>query len=204
VTGPARRIEPLAGRVDAEVVVPGSKSITNRALLAAGLAAGTSRLRGILVAEDTDAMVSCVTALGASVTPGPGATTVTVSGVGGRLPAGPRTLHAARSGTTARFVAAACAAGPGPYRVDGAEQMRRRPMGPSFDALRALGATVREQGAAGHLPAVISGPARGGTVRVRGDVTSQSPRACCWRGRCSGTAYGSSSPRRWCPGPTSS
>ena len=168
-----RSIEPVTGPLHAEVVVPGSKSITNRALLTAGLAAGTSRLPGALVADDTQAMAACMSALGASVTVEPDTSEVAVTGIGGRLPAGPRTLHAGQSGTTARFVAAVGAAGSGPYTLDGDTQMRRRPMGPLFAALRALGAGIEETGEAGHLPAVISGPARGGTAKLPGDTSSQ-------------------------------
>jgi 3-phosphoshikimate 1-carboxyvinyltransferase len=156
---------------DITIVVPGSKSLTNRALVCAALADGTSTLTGALVADDTQAMTACLTALGASIAWD--GTTARVVGVAGHIADSEADLDARLSGTTSRFVLPLLALGAGRYRLDGREPLRRRPMGPTIEALRALGATVDEEGAPGHLPVVVSGPVPGGEASVRGDVSSQ-------------------------------
>jgi 3-phosphoshikimate 1-carboxyvinyltransferase len=164
-------VEPLAAPPDAVVHVPGSKSLTNRALVCAAMAEGTSILEGALHADDTEAMIGALTALGIRVA-GKGAT-ITVEGTGGAVPAGPVELDARLSGTTSRFLAPLLAAGAGPYRLDGAGPLRARPMGPMVEALRALGTDVREEGDPGCLPLTIAGGARGGAVELPGHVSSQ-------------------------------
>ena len=151
--------------------VPGSKSLTNRALVCAALADGTSTITGALVADDTAAMTDCLRGLGATIEWD--GTTVTVTGVAGRVTVDEADIDARLSGTTSRFVLPLLALGAGRYRLDGREQLRRRPMGPSLEAMRDLGASVEEEGEPGHLPVVVSGPARGGEARVRGDLSSQ-------------------------------
>lgn len=191
-------VEPLAGPLDAEVTVPGSKSITNRALVVAALARGTSRLEGVLDADDTAAMVGCLRALGVRIDHDPGAATAVVEGTGGILPAGAHALDARMSGTTARFVLPVLALAEGPVVVDGAPSLRARPMGEAVAALAALGADVAARGAPGRLPLEVRGrqgvatgpggpgaPTDGGSavgfaggddppvLRVAGDVSSQ-------------------------------
>jgi 3-phosphoshikimate 1-carboxyvinyltransferase len=163
----ALAIEPLAGPIDAEVRLPGSKSITNRALVCAALADGRSELRGALRADDTEAMIACLTTLGAAVDD-----RWHVRGTAGRLAPGPIEVDARQSGTTARFVAPLLALGDGDYTLTGHPQLRARPMGPTFDALRELGVAVD---AADHLPAVVhaAGGVDGGTIRLPGHVSSQ-------------------------------
>ena len=178
-----RTVEPLTAPPDAVVRPPGSKSITNRALLVAALASGRSVLRGVLEADDTAAMVDCVRALGAVVHWPRGTDVATVDGIGGVLPAGPRHLEARLSGTTARFALAACALGPGPYVVDGAPPLRARPMAGSVGALVDLGLDV--QPTEGHLPLTVrGGPASGGQLTVRGDVSSQYLSGLAMAGAC--------------------
>ncbi|MBW3615099.1 MAG: 3-phosphoshikimate 1-carboxyvinyltransferase [Actinobacteria bacterium] len=155
------------------VRVPGSKSLTNRALVAAASARGSSALRGALVADDTVAMIEALRALGVGVHVDGAGRCIRTVGTGGALPPGPVHLDARQSGTTARFLLPLLATGAGPYRLDGADQLRRRPMGPGLVALGELGATVVEEGEPGHLPVRVSGPAAGGPVRVSGDVSSQ-------------------------------
>jgi 3-phosphoshikimate 1-carboxyvinyltransferase len=157
--------------IDATIAVPGSKSLTNRALVCAALADGTSTITGALVADDTAAMTDCLRALGATIDWD--GTTATVTGVAGRITVDEASLDARLSGTTSRFVLPLLALGTGRYRLDGAEGLRRRPMGPSLDALRDLGALVEEEGEPGHLPVVVSGPVRAGEASVRGDLSSQ-------------------------------
>lgn len=167
-------VEPLAGPLDAVVSLPGSKSLTNRALVCAALAEGTSVLEGALLADDTEAMLEGLAALGVGVTPDWAAERVEVVGCAGR-PLGDVALVDARlSGTTSRFLLPVAALGAGLRRVDGANRLRDRPMGPALDALRALGAELHEVGAPGHLPVeVIGGTLAGGEVAISGDVSSQ-------------------------------
>ena len=184
-------ITPFGGPVDGVVRPPGSKSLTNRALVAAALAEGTSRLEGVLFADDTEAMLGCVEALGAAVVVDRDAHVVEVTGTGGRLADGPVDLDARLSGTTSRFVAAVLALGAGPYRLDGGAPLRVRPMGPVLDAVRQLGATVMEEGEPGHLPVIVTGGAVGvgpgaetGVVRLSGDVSSQFTSGLLLAGAC--------------------
>lgn len=167
-----RAVEPLAGPPDAVVRVPGSKSITNRVVLLAALADGSTVVEGALQADDTAAMVDAALALGATVDQGDDGTTLRITGTAGLLPER-ASIFAKISGTTARFVAPVLATGRGTYGLDGGSALRARPLGPLVDALRQLGATVIEQGEPGHLPVVVSGPARGGRVELPGHVSSQ-------------------------------
>lgn len=167
-------VRPLDAPPAGDVVVPGSKSLTNRALVAALLADGTSTLTNVLVADDTEAMLDAVALLGAGVRRE--GTTVLVDGRGGRIADGPLTLDARQAGTTSRFLPPVLALGRGRYHLDAGTAMRARPMAPLVDALRALGVAVEEDGEPGHLPFTIVG--RGAVdvvdpVPLRGDVSSQ-------------------------------
>jgi 3-phosphoshikimate 1-carboxyvinyltransferase len=167
-------IHPIAAPFDVVVSLPGSKSITNRALVCAALAEGTSVLTNALHADDTEAMVDGLRAMGVAIEADWAERRVEVTGTGGR-PASDATLVDARlSGTTSRFLLPVAALGDGLRRVDGANRMRERPMGDVLDAVRALGATVHDVGSPGHLPVeVLGGSLVGGEVEVRGDVSSQ-------------------------------
>jgi 3-phosphoshikimate 1-carboxyvinyltransferase len=163
-------ITPLRSPVDAVVVPPGSKSETNRVLLLAGLATGTSTLAGVLDSDDTQAMLSALAALGIAVEHDVDEAVVCIEGSAGRLPEGPIEVQARQSGTTARFLLPALCTGPGPYVLDAAPQMRARPMGDLVSALRHLGADVRND----RPPFDIrGGGVDGGRVDVAGDVSSQ-------------------------------
>ncbi|WP_246567735.1 3-phosphoshikimate 1-carboxyvinyltransferase [Polymorphospora rubra] len=166
-------ITPLTAPPTVTIRPPGSKSITNRALLCAALAPGTSRLRGALFADDTRAMMGAVTALGAGVAADPDTGTVTVTGVDPRTSTGAATVDARQSGTTSRFVLPAAALRPGRTVVDGSAQLRGRPFGPVLQALRDVGATVEELDRPGFLPVAVTGPAGGGSVQTTGHVSSQ-------------------------------
>jgi len=165
-------IHPWRAAPDSTVVVPGSKSITNRALICAAQARGVSRLTGVLRADDTEAMIGAIRALGAEVIEGAEPTTLTVHG-SDRLGEAPCTLDARQSGTTGRFVLPLAASGSAPCTLDGHAQLRGRPFGPLIDAVRSLGATVDEIGDPGTLPLVVTGPLDGGRVALRGDLSSQ-------------------------------
>ncbi len=162
-----RRIEPIAGTLDSKVRLPGSKSITNRALVAAALAAGSSTLDGAGLGDDIEAMVECLTALGSRFEFD--GTRVRVEGVAGRPVAPDDALNARQSGTTARFVLPLLAlAGSGV--LDGHEQMRARPMADLASALRQLGAELDGD----VLPIRVHVPARLGSSAVVGsEVSSQ-------------------------------
>lgn len=168
----SHRVTPLRGRLDAEIVVPGSRSLTNRALACAALAGGTSHLVGVVHNDDTAAMAGCIATLGAGVEPA-GHAELAISGTGGVLAPGPSELHTAISGTTSRFVLALAALGHGEVTVDAGPPMRARPMADAVEALRSMGVEVVELGDAGHLPLRVRGPWRGGSAAIRGDVSSQ-------------------------------
>jgi 3-phosphoshikimate 1-carboxyvinyltransferase len=167
----ALAIEPLGAPPLAAIRPPGSKSITNRALLCAALAEGTSTLRGALFAQDTAAMSGAVAALGARVELDEPAARMTVTGSG--RPAADARIDARQSGTTSRFILPAAALGSARVLVDGDVQLRGRPFEPLLDALVQLGASVEELGAPGRLPIAVRGPASGGHVRVPGHISSQ-------------------------------
>jgi len=152
-------VAPVTGPLDATVRPPGSKSLTNRALVCAALAPGRSVLDGALFAEDTEAMLDALRTLGVGLDTDPTAARVVVHGLGGRLPDGDHVLDARLSGTTSRFLLPLVALGPGRYRLDGAPPLRSRPMADGIAAVRALGATVVEEGEPGHLPVVVHGAA---------------------------------------------
>ena len=139
----------LVGRV----TPPGSKSITNRALLLAALAKGTSRLSGALKSKDTALMAQALIQMGVSVAE-PDATTFVVSSDGTlKAPAGPLLLG--NAGTATRFLTAAVALVRGRVVVDGEEAMRKRPIEPLLSALRSLGIDATSQ--TGCPPVVING-----------------------------------------------
>ncbi|HEX6420227.1 MAG TPA: 3-phosphoshikimate 1-carboxyvinyltransferase [Acidimicrobiales bacterium] len=177
MAGPAaaRAVEPVRGPLDATVTVPGSKSLTNRALVCAALASGTSTLEGALEADDTVAMRAALADLGAGVRHDPAAGLLAVAGTGGALRPGPVALDVRLSGTTSRFLLPVVALGRGAYRVDGMPPLRARPMGPVLDGVRSLGARVEHHGEPGHLPVTVLAPGGldGGEVAVAGDTSSQ-------------------------------
>lgn len=174
-----RTVTPVGGPLDARVRPPGSKSLTNRALVCAALAepGGDSVVKGALEADDTTAMAVALRALGASVRAIPESENVRVTGTGGLVAAAGVTVDARLSGTTARFVLPLLALGRGPIRLDGAPPLRARPMADGIGALRALGAEVVEEGEPGRLPVVVRGPASPPTaplgLEVAGDASSQ-------------------------------
>jgi 3-phosphoshikimate 1-carboxyvinyltransferase len=147
------------------ITIPGSKSITNRALILAALADGRTALRGALWSEDTEIMVEALRVLGFDVEVEPDAAeagncSLTVTGLGGRIPnAGtaekPLEIYVGNAGTAARFLMAMLCLGGGVYRVSGVPRMHERPQSALFDALRQLG--YRVDAAGGCLPATIHG-----------------------------------------------
>lgn len=166
------KIEPR-GPVRGSVRVPGSKSHTNRSLVIAALAGGTSRLEGALFADDTLAMASGLEALGFKVErDGPGRR-FTVEGKGGEIPAGRASIDARDAGTVMRFLAAAAALGRGGYVVDGSARMRERPIGDLADGLVQLGAEVRFLETEGFPPVEVRSEGISGVARIPGRTSSQ-------------------------------
>ena len=162
-------VEP-SGPIDATVELPGSKSITNRALVCAALATGPSSLRNWLDADDTRAMIDALVAMGIPIARADdGSLSVAAAGLSPQVVS----IDARQSGTTSRFLLPVLALDGVPRRLDGDEQLRVRPMAEAFAALRTLGAKVGDEGVPGHLPAVVEGPLAGGEVELAGDVSSQ-------------------------------
>jgi 3-phosphoshikimate 1-carboxyvinyltransferase len=158
----------LDGPVDARCAVPGSKSITNRAMLLAALAPGASTLHRVLDSEDSAAFAAGLAALGYAIELDRQALVCRIGPGGGGPPRGEASVWVQNAGTAARFLLALCAAGEGEFRVDGTPQMRGRPVGPLVCALEALGAEV-EPPAASHLPLRVRGRGiAGGTLREVG------------------------------------
>jgi 3-phosphoshikimate 1-carboxyvinyltransferase len=162
---PPRR--PLVGRA----VIPGSKSITNRALLLAALAKGESRLSGALKSDDTRYMAEALRAMGVTVEE-PDAERFTVTG-DGRLRAPKAPLFLGNAGTATRFLTAAVALAEGEVTVDGDPHMRKRPIAPLLDALAALG--VEASAPTGCPPVTVQGRGRiaGGRVEIDANLSSQ-------------------------------
>ena len=181
-------LTPVKSSVDAVVRLPGSKSITNRALLLAALADGVSSLRAPLHSEDTLYMREALRDLGVTIDEHPadsliiggggaGVSDLTVHGLGGRFtcPAKPR-VFIGNSGTTVRFLtAAACLMPDGADIVlDGVPRMRERPISDLLGAMIALGARVESVNGHGCPPVRINGGGlEGGACAMRGDVSSQ-------------------------------
>ena len=167
-------VQPVSRPIEAVVELPGSKSLTNRALLIAALAAGTSTIRRALFSDDTHAMHSALSALGIEVQADERDQTYVVHGQGGRIPASEATLFVGNAGTAARFLTAAVTLGHGRYVVDGVERMRQRPIQPLIDGLQQLGSDVRAEFENGCPPVIVQAHGlSGGTARVRGDISSQ-------------------------------
>ncbi|MEO6988057.1 MAG: 3-phosphoshikimate 1-carboxyvinyltransferase [Aquihabitans sp.] len=170
-------IHPITGRLDADVTVPGSKSLTNRALVCAALADGSSVLEGALFADDTEAMLGVLDALGVNVDVDRHENRITVHGSAGTLAGYDGAIDVRQSGTTSRFTLPLLLAGRGTYQVTAHPQMQARPMATTIDALRSLGAQVAELGNTGHLPVRVTPgpPTLDGTpvLDVAGNASSQ-------------------------------
>jgi 3-phosphoshikimate 1-carboxyvinyltransferase len=160
--------------LDASLHVPGSKSLTNRALLVAALAEGDSLLEAPLVAEDSLVMRDALARLGVVVERERDDARWLVRGRGGRWAPGPIDLDARLSGTAIRFLAAAVALGRGRYRLDGTARMRERPIEDQLAALRALGVAARSERENACPPVVVDADGLpGGGATVAGDRSSQ-------------------------------
>lgn len=152
--------EKINRNITAETAVPGSKSITNRALLIAAMANGVSTLRGCLSSDDAAYFLECIRTLGFPVeeeSDGALGKNIRITGYGGDIPNKKAEIYVGSAGTAARFLVAMLAFSRGEYTVNSSEQMKKRPMKPLIDTLRAAGAGVECLEEEGHFPLRIIG-----------------------------------------------
>lgn len=163
-----------SGPLHGSVRPPGSKSITNRALVCAALADGVSTLHGPLDSDDTRVMIAALRQLGLVVEWEEGAAAIRVVGCRGRFPHDKADIFVANSGTTMRFLASMLPTGIGTFRLSGVPRMHQRPIGDLLQSLRQLGAEIHSESEEGYPPVQIQATGLiGGTARIRGDVSSQ-------------------------------
>jgi 3-phosphoshikimate 1-carboxyvinyltransferase len=182
-------IVPLDKPVRAEITVPGSKSITNRALILAALANGEVTLAGALWSEDTQIMVECLQKLGFEIRVENDPEefcnrTITVRGLGGKIPnAGtiekPLELFVGNAGTAARFLSAFVCLGKGVYRLSGVARMHERPQAALFKALRELGYRVESENGNDKLPVKFFGNVGRADLPVSPDARQRVPTKSC-------------------------
>jgi 3-phosphoshikimate 1-carboxyvinyltransferase len=161
---------PLFGRIRP----PGSKSLTNRALIVGAMAAGKTTLSGALNSVDTRVMLDSLQQLGLSVEHEKQGGVIAILGGGGMIPASSADLRLENSGTSIRFLTAFCTLGNGTFRLDGNERMRQRPIGDLVRALNAIGADVRCDAENDCPPlTVVAAGLAGGRAAVAGSISSQ-------------------------------
>jgi len=164
-------IIPFTGPVRGGVTLPGSKSITNRALILAALGSTTVTLRNALFSRDTRIMIAALRTLGFEITADESALTITITGGGGKIPQREAQIEVGNAGTAARFLTALVSLHPeGTYHFDGDEAMRRRPIGTLLEALEHQGATA----SARSFPFTLkTAGLRGGNVPLDATESSQ-------------------------------
>lgn len=174
MTEAVHMMQPLPRPPDCEVRVPGSKSITNRALLAAALAEGASILEDALFSDDTHYMVEAWRQLGVAIEADAAACRFRVTGGGGVIPVPSAELFVGNAGTAMRFLVATLCLGRGRFRIDGTARMRQRPIQDLLDALAPLGAQLRSANGTGCPPVLVDACGlRGGATRVAAAKSSQ-------------------------------
>lgn len=167
-------VQPIANPFDVTLAPPGSKSLTNRALVLAALASGTCELSNVLFADDTLVMLECLTRLGFNVKIDRPAHSVSVLGQAGRIPASWADLFCGNSGTTIRFLSGLCAVGRGRFNLDGIPRMRERPIRQLADLLQNLGARIEYVLEPGFPPInVLADGLAGGLIRFGSSQSSQ-------------------------------
>ena len=161
-------------RAQGSIVLPGSKSISNRALLLAALSTGTTTLKNLLDADDTQVMRNALLQLGLSVS-GQANHVCVVEGCGGKFPVRDADLFMGNAGTAIRPLTAALAMQGGNYRLSGVARMHERPIRDLVDGLRQVGAKIEYELQEGYPPINISAAdiQIKDVVKVRGDVSSQ-------------------------------
>ena len=168
---------PATHPIRTTVQIPGSKSITNRALPLAALSNGDTELTGVLFADDTWQMINALQTLGYSLQMDQKARTVRLYGLGKQIPAPANAkISCGNSGTTIRFLAAMLTLGHGDYILDGIARMRQRPIDQLVDQLRTLGANISYEAAQGFPPIRIRAAGLQGGLRG-GAANSPTPKA---------------------------
>lgn len=171
-TPPSLRIHPLSHPLSATVRVPGSKSLTNRALLIGALANGTTHLTNALFSDDSRYFAKALQTLGFDVQLDEANHTMTVTGLGGKIPAKKAELFIGNAGTAARFLSAFLTLGNGEYILDGEPRMRERPIGDLMDALNQLGVEMEAKNNCPPVEIFAKG-LPGGKTKIAGDISSQ-------------------------------
>ena len=167
-------LQPVSRPFSATFTPPGSKSLTNRALVLAALADGTSELTNCLFADDTLVMIDSLQRLGFTLDVDRAANTIRVHGQGGKIPASEAELFCGNSGTSIRFLAALCALGRGRYGLDGIPRMRQRPIGQLVEMLHNLAVRINYREQEGFPPIeVVADRLAGGTARFGNAQSSQ-------------------------------
>lgn len=173
----AIEIQPVSTPVLGAVRPPGSKSITNRAMILAALADGPTKLTGMLDSQDTRVMVESLRRLGFHVVQDIAECSCTVHGHAGKIPAKQADLWLENSGTSIRFLTSLCALGSGQYRLDGVDRMRQRPIGDLVRALQPLGANIRFENTGTDCPPIVVDGLlsyfTGGWTAIQGNISSQ-------------------------------
>ena len=175
-------VSPVESPVIGSLRPPGSKSITNRALIVAALAKGTSHLRGVLNSQDTQVMLESLRRMGLNIEHRTDIAEVIIEGCGGKPAANSADLWLENSGTSIRFLTAFCSLGTGTFRLDGNERMRQRPIRDLVETLNSLGVDVtcesKSDSAADTIPdcppvLVNAAGLNGGTAEIAGEISSQ-------------------------------
>ena len=172
------RVKKIYGRPECagsfRVRVPGSKSITNRALLLAMLSDGSCTLTGALFGDDSRYLLRCMETLGFEMEVVEKERRICIRGLAGEISKREADLYVGSAGTAARFLTALLGLKKGCWHLDASEQMRRRPMKPLLDSLQRLGADVRYEGEEGHFPfTLLSGGKENGYISVNIGSSSQ-------------------------------
>ena len=171
-TLPSLQITPIHHILHATIRVPGSKSLTNRALLIAALADGTTRITNALFSDDSNYFANALRTLGFDVRLDQVRSEMIVTGLGGRIPSKKAELFIGNAGTAARFLCAFLTLGSGEYILDGDSRMRERPIGDLIEALHQLGVELK---ARNHCPPIelFARGLPGGRTRIAGNISSQ-------------------------------
>lgn len=161
ITADTYKVPCLKGRAlshhNTVITVPGSKSITNRALLLAMLADGESVLTGALFSDDSRHFLNCLNALGFETKASEAESRIAVKGLSGRLPCAECSLYVGSAGTAARFLTACLGVSKGVFHMDASAQMKKRPMAPLLNALTALGCEISFSEKEGFFPFTLRG-----------------------------------------------
>jgi 3-phosphoshikimate 1-carboxyvinyltransferase len=166
------QITPRIHALSATVRVPGSKSLTNRALLISALADGKTRLTNALFSDDSRYFAQALQALGFDLQLDEASREMTVTGLGGTIPSAKANLFIGNAGTAARFLTAFLTLGNGEYILDGDSRMRERPIGDLVDALNQLGVGLETTNNCPPVEISANG-LPGGKTRIAGDISSQ-------------------------------